>query len=139
MDRRLRSDNGLLSSLIVRRLIAAYIDLLVTALPCGAIAFAVRLFFGKTDIDGALILSLPLMVLCPVCFFLRDLLRPSPGKRLMGLRIVNADGTEDVPAKRLIFRHLTIGLWPVELYSLIRSGGESRWGDRLMEIKLIRV
>ena len=138
MERRLGQNGGLFSSLFLRRFIAVYIDLLILVLPCGVVALAVRLFFGKTDMNSALTLSLPLIVLCPLCFFLRDLLRPSPGKRLMGLRLVNADGTENVPAKRLIFRHLTWGLWPVELYFLIKSGGETRWGDRLMEIKLIR-
>jgi len=139
LNRRLRPKGGLFSSLIFRRIIAFCFDFLVFALPCAGLAVAARLILGKLSIENTFWITFSLALMGPIGFFLRDLSGQSPGKRLMGLRIVKVDGTENVPALRLFFRHVTLGLWPVELHFLIRSGGEMRLGDRIMETKVIRI
>lgn len=62
----------------------------------------------------------------------------SPGKRLMGLKVIISGNVESVPsAPKLLLRNLLLLIWPVEAILALRDRYGKRLGDRVAKTEVI--
>lgn len=111
--------------LVLRRVVAAYID---AGLPTLLAALGSGIYRLFPDFDNVTLMML-ILPLALAAIFCKDLLRPSIGKRIMGLNIAAKDGGE-ISNWLLVRRNFSLCLWPLEIPELIRSGGSRRLTDR---------
>ncbi len=119
--------------LLLRRAVAAYIDMGIPIALILALGFGVYRLFPDFDKVTFIMLILPLAF---AAIFCKDLLRPSIGKRIMGLDIVSKDSGE-ISNWLLVRRNFSMCLWPLEIPELIRSGGSRRLTDRELGHEII--
>lgn len=104
-----------------RRLFAFLIDFIFLYIPC--IISTVVLQLPLSGYFSMLVVSI-MVIASFVVFLLRDYLfnGRSIGKRILKLRVVDADTLSAPSAKQLIVRNLFFFLYPVDCLSLISSG-----------------
>ena len=63
----------------------------------------------------------------------------SPGKRLIGLTVVNVNGDTCVPLWKQIARSLTLLIWPIEALVVVLSSSHRRISDRILGLEVIEI
>lgn len=121
------------------RLAAFVVDALVFALalilPATVGSYSAARFGGNTK-AVSLVWWVALAVLL-VLMLLRDGYRGrSPGKRLLGLKIVTPRGTGSSYG-RSVLRNMTLLLLPVELLLVFTGRGGARLGDRIAKTSIV--
>ena len=63
----------------------------------------------------------------------------TPGKRLIGLTVVNVNGDTCVPLWKQIARSLTLLIWPIEALVVVLSSSHRRISDRILGLEVIEL
>ncbi len=127
-----KANAGRPKALLVRRLAAAYIDFALPVYACIGIIYVLDAALRRLGSTADGLYAYLLLVVIPLIFaaiLCKDLLRPSIGKRLMGLTVVCTDGSE-ISSWTLVRRNFSFFVWPVEVPTLLRTKGAQRLADR---------
>lgn len=108
-----------------KRLLAILIDHILGTVIFGIIFFSINLdsFIDPTESNSMKPFETfnTIIGFGMIYYLLKDIFKGrSIGKRLIGLRVVDINNTNDVPGKiRLVVRNITVLIWPIELLILI--------------------
>lgn len=119
----------------LRRLFATQIDVMIGAIPVVVCSIV-------TDgMEGNVRATIQIIALLATLFLVlfKDFSGQSVGKRLLGLRIVDATTRLTNKGRKNVLRNLLFVLWPIEAVFLLFGGMQRRWVDRALGLDVVGV
>jgi len=117
------------------RFLALIIDFIVLAFIFLAVILAVARTIFITDVDKAKIIVLVLSVL----FYLKDSMGQSPGKKLLGIKIVRKTDFKKPNITLPLIRNLFLSLGIIEVIVILSDANHERLGDKVTKTIVVRV
>jgi uncharacterized RDD family membrane protein YckC len=118
-----------------QRFLALIIDYLVLAFIFLAVILAVAGTIFITDVEKVKIIVIVLSVL----FYLKDSTGQSPGKKLLGIKIIRKTDSKKPNIILPLIRNLFLSLGIIEVIVVLSDANHERLGDKVTKTIVVRV